>query len=133
MRSNPKYKKTSIPRRSKTIPIVGNKYIGDGIDDGKYYTCWYCGFTCNIDKDALAGSQSGDGLVLEEYSIPTYGGSSDPNTGIAALSGGTDYYQTALKNGSDGTPQTIINKMHESSSSTGCPQCHTLNWKGEYP
>ena len=116
----------SIPKRSRTIPLKGNPDEGDGIDDGKYYRCWHCGFICDIDKDALGGPESKSGKILEDYSPASYGG-------IATLDGLVEHFHIAARNGSDDTPLTALHYFKTSSSSTGCPQCHTKNWRGDYP
>ena len=92
-----------LPKESKTIPIYGHPERGDGEDNGKYYRCWNCGFVCNVDRDALGDQSSRSGAAYETYAqVDEYG----------VATGKTRY------------------KVSE--SSTGCPLCHSKNWRGDY-
>lgn len=116
-----------IRKESRTIPLYGDRERGNGLDDGRYYRCWNCGFICNVDRDALGGPESGDGKSYEAFLIPTdpslnsvsrLGGSEEPSTVSLALdiAGDTITETHAI--------QSVINQ--------GCPFCGTLNWRGDY-
>ena len=96
-------RQTKLRKDSKTIPLKGHPERGDGLDFGKYYRCWHCGFVCNVERDALGDAQSRSGTVTELYNqVDEYG---DAN--------GDQRYKV-------------------SESSTGCPLCHSRNWLGTY-
>ena len=69
-----RYRKSRIPKDSRTIPIYGDPIKGDGNNDGKYYKCWNCGFVCDVDRDALGDGQSRDGVAINEFIEIAYGG-----------------------------------------------------------
>ena len=56
-----RYNETRINKIAKKKRSI--KLNGSGEDDGKWYRCWYCGFTNNIDRNAI-----GDGEGLS-YSV----------------------------------------------------------------
>lgn len=116
-----------LPKQSSTIPVKG---VGD--DAGKWFRCWNCGFMCNVDRDKLSGDKSLSGVVLMEYvAIPdTYG---DPLAAYACLDGCESFFHTTPKMKADGTPQEEKHTLAPSSElSSGCPQCHSLNWRGDF-
>ena len=130
-------KRRKIPRQSRTIPIEGF-----GEDDGKFFTCWYCGFTCNKDRDSLGDSESGSGENHESFVVPydtgilaEYGVAGDGTTPLARLAllgGEITHFQLAMENGQYGTPKSVGEPLHHTNG-IGCPQCNSLNWRGDYP
>ena len=114
---------TRIHKDSRTIPIWGSPTRGDGLDHGKWFRCWNCGFLCNKDRDALGDSQSRDGVVIEDYAQNPEGRNftGDAILGLGVIASETD---------SEGDP--IRYPLMISTKSTGCPFCHTLNWRGDY-
>ena len=115
---------TRIHKDSRTIPIWGSPTRGDGLDHGKWFRCWNCGFLCNKDRDALGDSQSRDGVAYEDYAPLTEG----MNSGGAVLGTGVVAPQT----NSEDDALLIRFPVMVSEKSTGCPFCHTLNWRGDY-
>ncbi len=123
-----RYRKSRIPKDSRTIPIYGDPIRGDGNDDGKYYKCWNCGFVCNVDRDALGDGQSRDGVAIKEFIEIAYGGL--PSS-FAVLGSSIGHFHVALEKGADGTAKTIEHNLMAKDGS-GCPLCQTLNWKGDH-
>lgn len=103
---------------SKTIPLWGSPERGDGLDDGKYYRCWNCGFICDVDRDALGDAQSVSHITLDPYDLLDEYGNSVADTG------GTKH--TIF----EGEGYTTVRYVPVVES--GCPFCGTLNWKGDY-
>jgi len=123
-----------LPRQSKTIPRKGNPDRGNGLDDGRYYRCWHCGFlACNEDRDALGDGQSGNGVSHEDYYNPAVGGSydGDPLNSVTVLGGSIEHFHVTLELGSDGEPKGIRHDLRPVVNS-GCPFCGSLNWRGDY-
>jgi hypothetical protein len=121
------------PKESRTIPLLGNQDRGNGEDFGKYYRCWNCGFTCDVTRDSLGGSQSKGADNHEDYHTPSYGSkdySSELN-GLSVLGGDVGHYHVALELGSDGNPKNIRHDI-KSVVTGGCPFCGTMNWRGDY-
>ena len=111
---------------SRTIPIRG---YGD--DDGKYFTCWYCGFTCNKDRDKLGGLGSKDGLNHEAVSRTAPGAEPGEHlSALAVLDGDLNHFETTLKADSSGNgiPPVVV----FTTTGTGCPLCHSHNWRGDF-
>lgn len=115
-----------LRKRSRTIPVKG---FGD--DAGKYYRCWYCGFVCNVDRDALGDAETGSG----EYHIDFAGrsdGSGDSSSPLNTLALMDGHDVVLLELDSTGTPKTIYHEFQPKPSS-GCPSCGSKNWRGDYP
>jgi len=108
-----RYSQRRIRGEKRTIPMYG-----EGDDAGKYFRCWNCGFICNIDRDALG---DGDGRAYTEFGIttePLYPVDDDGGPPYAAvLKGINEYHTVGLHDGYQ-------------VGGTGCPLCHTLNWRG---
>jgi len=96
MRSRSYRHRSRIRKESRTIPLYGSPERGNGLDDGRYFRCWNCGFICNIDRDALGGPESRDGLSYEDFPVPVYG-----------AQGGVDYSNIARLGGSIGN-ETLV-------------------------
>jgi len=112
---------------SRTIPIHGTDE-----DEGVWFECWWCGFTCNKDRDGLGGPESRDGVGYEEVIRAAPGASSgDPLSAIGLLDSDLDYYQTALAADSQGN-EKLPDLPSLSNTSSGCPQCGSRNWLGEF-
>jgi hypothetical protein len=129
-----------LRKESRTIPLWGSKERGGGEDHDKWYTCWFCGWKCNVDRDALGDGQSKDGVVLEDYAQqPDPGYSYSQNeSGIAknnfqaVLGGSINAFQVAAEQDSAGDNKGVRNAIRVSEKSFGCPLCHSLNWRGDY-
>lgn len=120
----------SIPQRQR--PLRRDKRTqairGKGEDAGKYFECWNCGFRCKVDRDRLGGAREVSGASFLDYT----------QTAIGAQENGVDVsvmpvlYQmnttvVGLPIGSDGQP--VMPHHRFVVSGTGCPLCHTKNWK----
>ena len=80
--------RSRIRKESRTIPLPAARDRGNGEDDGRYFRCWNCNSICNIDRDALGGPESRDGLSYEDFPIPVYGADTAvDNSDIARLGG----------------------------------------------
>lgn len=108
---------------SRTIAIYGSPERGDGLDSGKWYRCWNCGFLNSIDRNALGDSQSRDGIVITDYA--TYDGS------VTHPEGRLGDSLIAQEQDSEGNPKGIRGSFMVSVNS-GCSFCGTLNWRGDY-
>jgi hypothetical protein len=133
---------------SRTIPLRGHKDYGEGQDDGKYFRCWNCGFTCNVERDELGDDASRDGISYEVYEALYSGGPKKDTNDYLETDAAIHGYNGAnvvpllamasarsghvlLQNNADGTPKTVrINWTPKVNS--GCPFCGTLNWRGDY-
>jgi hypothetical protein len=120
-----RYKKSKLPKQSRTIRLPGNKDRGSrsaggtGEDFRKYYRCWHCGFVCNEDRDSLGGISSGDGITFVEF----------------AGSVGSGYLSLGALNNkfiviSNRTPD--VKRNFKPVVDSGCPLCGSLNWRGDY-
>jgi len=119
-------KPTSV---SRSIAVYGDPPMGDGVDYGEWYRCWYCKQLNNTNKSKLGGSDSTDGVAYEDYpDSPDY----SLIQGIAVMGGISNTF-TAQANGSDGNPIPVMNNIRVSDGGTGCSFCGSLNWRGDYP
>ena len=80
--------------------MPGDKYFGDGEDDGKYFRCANCGFVCDIDRDALGGPESRSGATyaqtVDKYSEnepPFYSGIDGENKNNQSI-----YFESESRN-----------------------------------
>lgn len=127
----PPYHKQTLPKDSRTIPLYGSKDRGDGLDFGKYFTCWFCGFTCDVERDALGDAESRLGISFEETLLPSFGpDGTDSLSSIPVLSGPVTGFHTALELDAAGDPKGIVYNFDV--KGIGCPLCHGLNWRGDY-
>ena len=117
-----------LPKQSRTIPLHGDRDRGNGEDFRKWYTCWHCGFTCKLGRDALGGTNSRAGTTYEDSIIPSDPSLEDKN--YAVLGGPINNFEVALELGSDGNPKEILHH-YTSVISKGCPFCGTMNWQGK--
>lgn len=133
-------RRTRLPSDSRTIPMYGDDIRGDGLDHGKWFRCWHCGWACNQERDSLGDSQSRSGAIYEDYAQqpdPGYNyGSNETGTKKsnwqAVLGGDINSFEVATENDSYGNPKAVKNAIWVSDKSKGCPFCHTLNWQGNY-
>lgn len=121
-----------FPRESRTIPLPGNRWRGNGLDHGRYYECWWCGFTCNIDRDSLGGARSRGGDEHEDFSTTTYTPTDGISSPLCVLGGSINSSHVVMENGADGNPKSIRHN-HKSVIAGGCPFCGCKNWLGKYP
>ena len=152
MRNRKNYR-SRIRKEARTIPLYGNPDRGNGLDDGRYYRCWNCGFICNIDRDKLGGH--GDGISYEDFPVPfdaslnsvsRLGGSIGPSAispktraGGSTLRGGGFLGRICMMVGISFWTTLAIGPLLDSVMTdkhhimpivdAGCPFCGTLNWK----
>lgn len=116
------YHTRKLPKQSKTIPLYGDKDRGNGLDFGRFFRCWNCGWTVDIWESSHSGTPPGtgytDGSSLEDSFINNQ-----------SILGGLDEIFVSLELSADGTPKTIAHYL-ESVISGGCPLCGTKNWLG---
>ncbi len=130
------------PRRrneSRTTPLFDET----GQDNGTYYRCWHCGFTCNDERDSLGGEASRNKVTHSDFAqdahpssgsfgAETFGDLEDGGIKSASISlrGG---YQTVslIQVDSSGNPR-VPKHLHSVSTSGGCPLCGSANWRGDY-
>ncbi len=94
-----RYKTTRIPKEKKT-----HQLYGEFEDRGKYYTCWNCGYRCNMDRDELDVGESMSTLSLETVTVPD-----ETAGGIVPIPATTTFIMPVVTG--------------------GCPHCGTRNWK----
>ena len=124
-----RFRKKKLRKESKRLPIKSfpNEDSGLKDDEGIWYHCWYCGFINDETQNALGGSASRSGVGLEDYSTPSR---IDDNNQIM-LGGPINNFQVILELDSDGNPKVIQHDLRPTVSS-GCPQCGSLNWRGDF-
>lgn len=120
------YKQSRLPKESRTIPLSGDKDRGNGLDYGRWYRCWNCGFPCNIDRDSLGGPRDISGNSYQEYYLPA-----DPYRNRETTIGGLDESYVAMEQGADGSAKEVRH-LFEVVTSGGCSFCGTKNWLGKY-
>lgn len=126
MRHNPLRRGgVKFPKASKTIRIPGEGHKG-----AAQYKCWHCGFTCNEHRDALGGESSRSGVAHLDYTIEAPGAEPGVKESAYAILGGILHTIVAVQIDSDGNPRTSVHSHTVTGS--GCPHCHTLNWRGDY-
>ena len=134
---NHRYRNRRVRPTIKSKPIPGHKDYGDGIEDGKFYECQYCGYTCDIDKDALGGLESKGGATYadaddrySENEPPFYSGIDGQNKTLPLASLlSLRSAHIVMESDADGTESTIRRNWYNDGG-TGCPFCHSTNWKG---
>jgi len=125
-RYDTRYRGRKLPKQSRTIPLPASSERGNGLDAGRYFRCWHCGYICNIDRDSLGGAQSQSGVALQEYEP-------ESDTGVfnVPVFGGLDSAYVVPEAGADGAAKEIRRSI-EPIVSGGCPFCGSLNWKGDF-
>ena len=129
--SRPRIRLRRKPRRprkeSKRIPIWGSPERGDGLDHGRYFECWNCGFICDSDRDFLGDSESSARITPTAYNQVDEKGSAVYHCqGKLAM---THTNQTDCE-AAGGTWSRVRYKPVVES---GCPFCGSPNWRGDYP
>lgn len=122
---------------SKTIPLEGNRDRGNGEDAGIWYKCWNCGFICKEGRDSLGGSESRSGVVLEDFvetpdRMGVDGKNGNHNSYQLCFDGLINHFHVVMANDSGGNPKKPYHALRVSESSSGCPFCHSKNWRGDY-
>lgn len=122
----PNYGHKKRPKESRTIPVHGNRVLGNGEDAGVLFKCWYCGFINRVGRDALGGSHSRSGLKHEVAILPSV-----VTEGDFVRLRGIGSQHVGMELDSFGNPKTI-HRPYKAVSGLGCPLCGSKNWKGEY-
>lgn len=118
--------KLPLAKRSRTIPIYGR-----GDDANRYYHCWFCGFVCDVERDALGGADSGSGVGHVDALEPS--GEADGQVRLKSCLGGMlEHYHVAQKLGPDGETPYQVYHNYKANISSGCPFCGSKNWRGDY-
>ena len=114
------YDRRRLPRRKHTIPRDWTE-----TQDGKFFRCWNCGFTCNIDVNKL-----GDGVGYRVYDdiltvdLDLFSG----NTMACTLSISTNNDISLIEADSTGGPK-IFHREFKTTVTSGCPFCGTRAFK----
>ena len=125
--------RSRIGHNARTIPLYGHPYRGNGLDDGRWFRCWNCGFRCSKDRDSLGGPDSRDGITYEDFPVPTYGtGGATSYSGVARLGGSIGPSTVALELDAAGDAKEPDHEIKPVVSG-GCPFCGSKNWRGDYP
>jgi hypothetical protein len=117
-----------LRKEARTLPIPGHFDYGDGEDNAKYYQCWNCGFTCDVDRDKLGGPTDSPGVAPVPYTLVGQAGT--------ALRGGSSIEDTSASRdhlAGDMTGEGYTTFRYETEVSEGCPFCGTVNWRGDHP
>jgi len=104
-------KRSKIPHAKRKI-----KLRGSGEDDGKFYRCWNCGFTNDIDRNAVGDS---DGVT---YTIGTLPNEQNVNKGYEVSNSG----DVVLVEDSP-----VFSERHNigASAHSGCALCGSMNYR----
>lgn len=118
-----RFRKSRYRKEAKTIRLRASD--GDSgreiVDDGNYFRCWHCGFVCDIRRDELDDRH---GATISEATATSYGDTTlNYAVGDAVqLSTGRTHDIVLMK-------ELVTIYRHYSVSGSGCPLCHTRNWK----
>lgn len=118
-----------LPKESRTIPLPGDRFRGNGEDFRKWYRCWYCSTVNALGRDELGGQSSRAGTTLEDVIIPST--KYDSGISLCVLGGPINSFQVALELDSSGDPKTIRHDF-KSVIASGCRLCGSRNWLGKY-
>ena len=132
IRAKHRFRHVRIPKEFKTrILFDETKQFRGDKDNGKFYHCSNCGQICHSKVHQLGGSNSGDAIEHSDFYTLSAGiipGNAKSAISILRTLQGS---MVSLKLGSDGTVQTVVHSF--STNGGGCPLCHSLNWRGDYP
>ena len=120
-------RRNRLPREARTRVLFDET----DTDNGQFFRCWNCGFICHDKRDSLGGSHSGDAVEHSDFTLKSPGiipGTAGSNISVLV---NTQRTAASVKNGSDGTSKTVVHSHR--TTGAACPQCHSLNWRGDYP
>ena len=122
----------SIPKESRTTLVFDEtaQFKGDK-DNRKYYKCWNCGQICHEGEHQLGGSKSGDAIEHFDFTIASSGIISGDKLSTLSILGDLRTSMASLELNSSGGTKTVLHSHRTTGG--GCPLCHTLNWRGDYP
>lgn len=121
-------------RRNRLPKEFHTKLIVDetDTDNGSFYHCANCGFTCNDKQDSLGGANSGLGISHTDIRTISGGSSVGDELSSSMILRTLDNSFASGRLGSDGNPKAAVHN-HVAVVSGGCPFCGTLNWRGDFP
>ncbi len=120
MKIRVKKARTRLHKQSRTIRVWGSPDRGDGLDHNKWYRCWNCGWVNHIDRNALGGSESLDGVILTDYVNESVQGNASLGDALVA--------QTL---DAEGNPKAVRHNF-KVGPNNGCSFCGSLNYRGDY-
>ena len=118
-------RKSKVRKESRRIKLPGDEPEG-----GALYRCWNCGQICDESKDALGGKSSGSGAVYLDYIEEAQGAESGMPESAMSVMSGILHVMVALPSDLSGNPG--LDPHIHVITGTGCPLCHSLNWRGDY-
>lgn len=143
----PEARKPRRPRDSRTIPLWDETEQ----QNGTYYICWWCGFTCNDKRDTLGDGSTRNGVTHTDFTVTAggafpgevgAGGASEyrdagqlsansMNSGTSIIAGGIRHVTPVVTSDSDGNPVEPVHYFNVSTSG-GCPFCSCKNYRGDF-
>lgn len=134
MSKTPKFRSRKTPLRKEfktrlrfdeTARFKGDK------DNKRYYHCSNCGQICHEGEHSLGGSNSGDAIEYLDFTTESIGTiPGNPLSAISLLRTLQESMASFIPNSSSG-PKTVVHNHRTTGG--GCPLCHSLNWRGDYP
>ena len=118
-----RHRSRKVRSDSRTIPLWGAKDRGDGEDHDRYWKCWHCGFTCDVQRDELGDSESRTQINMKADALVDDVGDS---TGYCFGAAGTNQTLCEANGG------TWTTSRFEPEVTTGCRFCGSKNWRGDY-
>ncbi len=118
------HKNKRLRKDSRTISIYGSSERGDGRDSKRYYECWNCGFTCDVERDFLGGAEERARITPTAYNQTT----DDLTTAKYHCQGAGADNQTDCE-AAGGTWSRV---RYKPTVESGCPLCGSPNWRGDY-
>ncbi len=112
----------SLPKEARTIPIKSR-----GVESGKLFRCWNCGFNCFTDRDDDSGETAGDNHT--DISSPALGFVENGSEDRMIVLDEYDFFHTIMKTNADGSISTIVHD-HLTDVTKGCPMCGSTNYRG---
>jgi hypothetical protein len=120
-----------LKKEARTIPIPGHIDYGDGEDNGKYYQCWNCSFTCDAERDKLGGIDDSPDVEPKAYTLVGKYGNNLRGGGEGTGTDDNSHSLDALAGTMTGEGYTTY--RYKSDVGSGCPLCGTVNWRGDHP
>lgn len=100
------------------------------IEKNKYY-CWYCKFPCDVNREALGGSEDSNNISYGDSTDPSIPNDGNELSNVAVLGGPLNTF-VGMKLAADGVTEEVVQTNFQPIAKTGCPFCGSLNWKGKY-
>jgi len=121
--------RTILRHDARTCPLSPARWE----DEGRYFRCWNCGMICDVQRDALGGSEDRGG-TNSEFVKDTY-----PD-----YSGWQDYFDVKKPTLIRGSSHSVMCRLDASGDvvaprlsysptvESGCSFCGSRNWRGDY-